>query len=316
MINVLNHLRSLNSCTLVTTGRTGSDFFQSLLDSHPQVLTFNGNLNFHHFWKNSQCVKSGEFDLSDLIHEFIGKYIERFKSRYDYIERKDQLGENYNQCLDIDLDKFGQCFIDIMDGNTVTSKHCLLSIYGAYAIAMGQNIDHKTLFFHHIHHHHGLQAFIKDFPDTKIISMTRDPRANIVSGIYNHKKYKSESMNGAHQYFYINRILKDANALKQYKNEFVSIKLESLGSNETLKKIAIWLEINYNEQLNKSTWGGLIWNGDRLSQNKRSGTGFSKEMLKNNWEDSMTIKDKYIFNFLMYNRLKHYDYFCKKKYFC
>jgi len=315
MVDTLKHLNSLNSCTLVTTGRTGSDFFQSLLDSHPQVLTFNGHFDFYDFWEKSTCVNCGEFDLSDFIYEFIGKYIEKFKSRYDYIERKDQLGENYNQCLDVDIHNFEQCFIDIMGANNVSPKNCLLSIYGAYAISLGQEINHKTIFFHHIHHHKRLGSFIKDFPDTKIISMTRDPRANIVSGIYNHKKYKSESMGGAQQYFYINRILKDANALKQYGNEFISIKLESLGSLETLKKIAAWLEIDYDEQLQKSSWGGLVWNGDRLSQKKRSGTGFSKNLLKNNWQDQLSKKDKYIFNFLMYKRLKHYDYFCKKNTF-
>ena len=29
-------------CALVTTGRTGTDFFQSLLDSHPEIFVFNG----------------------------------------------------------------------------------------------------------------------------------------------------------------------------------------------------------------------------------------------------------------------------------
>ena len=285
MDDTLKHLRSLNSCTLVTTGRIGSDFFQSLLDSHPQVLTFNGSIiNFYDFWNNSICVKSGNFELSDFIYEFIGKYIERFKSRYDYLERKDQLGENYDKSIDIDIHQFSQCFIRIMNGNDVTPKNCLLSIYGAYAMVLGQDINQKRLFFHHIHHVQRLDSFLKDFPMAKIISMTRDPRANIVSGVYNHKKYNPDSMNGAHQYFYINRILEDASALSKYNNEFKSIKLESLGSDETLKKIAVWLDINYNEQLRKSTWGGLVWNGDRLSQKKRNGSGFSKKNKKQSIE--------------------------------
>ena len=46
-------------CALVTTGRTGTDFFQSLLDSHPEIFVFNGQLYFHNFWQSSQCVQSG-----------------------------------------------------------------------------------------------------------------------------------------------------------------------------------------------------------------------------------------------------------------
>ena len=79
MVGALKHLRSIKSCTLVTTGRTGSDFLQSLLDSHPQVLTFNGNIiDYYDFWQNSKCVKSRYFELSDFIYEFVGKYIEKW----------------------------------------------------------------------------------------------------------------------------------------------------------------------------------------------------------------------------------------------
>ena len=58
---LMERLESLSSCTLLTTGRTGSDFLQSLLDSHPEVLTFNGRLAFHDFWKRSVCVSTGSF---------------------------------------------------------------------------------------------------------------------------------------------------------------------------------------------------------------------------------------------------------------
>jgi len=194
----------------------------------------------------------------------------------------------------------------------LNAKNCLLSIYGAYAMVLGQDLSKKKVFFHHLHHHNRLDRFINDFPSTKIISMTRDPRANITSGVYNHKKYNPKSMNGAHQYFYINRILKDARALEIYNNEFISIKLEGLGRENTLRQLATWLGIEYSEKLKKSTWAGLIWNGDRLSQKKRQGVGFSKELLVNNWEDILSKKDKYIFNFLMNNRLKHYGYNFKK----
>ena len=43
---LMERLEALPSCTLLTTGRTGSDLLQSLLDSHPEVLAFNGHLMF------------------------------------------------------------------------------------------------------------------------------------------------------------------------------------------------------------------------------------------------------------------------------
>ena len=77
----MDRLLALPSCALITTGRTGTDFLQSLLDSHPQVLMFNGHVQFHVFWQNSRCVKAASFNLEDFLDEFIGHYIEKFKSR-------------------------------------------------------------------------------------------------------------------------------------------------------------------------------------------------------------------------------------------
>ena len=62
--DVMDHLESLKPCTLITTGRTGTDFFQSLLDSHPEVLTFNGHIFFHDFWNNAKCTKKKIFALN------------------------------------------------------------------------------------------------------------------------------------------------------------------------------------------------------------------------------------------------------------
>ena len=63
----MERLLKLPACTLVTTGRTGTDFLQSLLDSHPQVLTFNGSLFFQTFWANSVCVSSAAADLQRFM---------------------------------------------------------------------------------------------------------------------------------------------------------------------------------------------------------------------------------------------------------
>ena len=308
MINILQNLNKLKSCTLLTTGRTGSDFLQSLLDSHPQVLTFNGILDFDTFWKQSKCVQSQNIDLSDFIYEFIGRYIEKFKSKYDITERKDQLGTSYDQSLDIDIQQFKKYFLEIMLDGEINSKNCLLAIYGAYAMTLNQDINKKKLFFHHIHHHTLLENYLNDFPDSKIISMTRDPRANFVSGYFNRNKYYPDSMGGAQQYFYIKRILYDSSVLEKFDNQYIGVRIEDLGSKKTITNLAKWLDINYESSMEISSWGGLIWNGDRVSTIKRSGTGFSKRMLENNWDKILTWRDKYTLNFLMNNRLKHYKY--------
>ena len=62
--------------TLVTTGRVGSDFFQSLLDGHPEIFSFNGVIRINDFWDIAHTTKIQNLNLNDIITEFIGNYIE------------------------------------------------------------------------------------------------------------------------------------------------------------------------------------------------------------------------------------------------
>ena len=307
---IMDHLLELPASTMVTTGRTGTDFLQSLLDSHPEVLTFNGPIFFQEFWAHSACVTAGAFDTRDLIDEFIGKHIERFKSRYDLMERKHQLGDESNQSLDIDLDLFRAEATNFLEGREASSKVVLMAIYAAYATCLGQDLSEKTLFFHHAHHFGQLPQFFQDFPESKIICMTRDPRANFVSGVEHHRANNfliGDTDQGAHVTFYIKRILEDASPLQGHTGRYMAIRLEDLGDPEIIEELCRWLGIKNNEVTSRSTWGGLAWQGDRLST---VGTGgkFSSAVLVNSWETRLSFTDKYVLNYIMNNRLKHYGY--------
>ena len=130
------------------------------MDSHEQILTFNGQFQFHLFWRTSICVKSGDFLLSDFIDEFIGKHIEKFKSKYDLIEGKDRLGINLDQSININTSNFKDEFLSLMKNKSVNSKNCLLCIYGAYAKVLNQDIMLKKLLLHHLHMHSELKYFL------------------------------------------------------------------------------------------------------------------------------------------------------------
>jgi len=309
---IMDRLLTLPSCALLTTGRTGTDLLQSLFDSHPEVLTFNGSLFFHSFWNDSMCVKACNFEAGDLIDEFIGKHIEKLKTKYDKQERKDQLGDGRNQCIDIDLGRFRNEAVGLLNGREINSKIAMLAIYGAYCLCINQDIEEKKILFHHIHHAERLNDYLDDFSDSKIIAMTRDPRANFVSGVENWRKYRPSTDCGAHLYYYIKRILEDVSALELYSNEYTAIRIEDLGREDVLRRLCDWLGISYNECLKKSTWAGLAWHGDRLSVNKKKSSGWSGDMLKNNWETRLSAIDKYVLNYLMFYRLKHYGYSYKK----
>ena len=177
-----------------------------------------------------------------------------------------------------------------------------------YSLCLGQDIEKKNIFFHHIHHAEKLPSYLKDFPDSKIICMTRDPRANFVSGIQHWRKYDQHSDNGRHLYYYIKRILLDAYVLDQYNNDYVVLRIEDLGKKQILEKLCAWLGILYEDQLTISTWGGKRWRGDRVSTKENEVSGWSAKMLDNSWGKKLSLFDKTLLNFLMNSRLKFYGY--------
>ena len=96
------HVKNLKKVLLVATGRTGSDFFQSLLDSHPQILHFTGIWVFHEWWEFAKCKNN----VIDLINEFIWwscqsrDHITKFRSCYNTLERWDKLGDEKNESFE------------------------------------------------------------------------------------------------------------------------------------------------------------------------------------------------------------------------
>jgi len=161
---------------------------------------------------------------------------------------------------------------------------------------------------HHIHHVEKLPAYVRDFPNSKILCMTRDPRANFVSGITHHRKYNKATDNEGHLFFYIKRIIIDAYSADKYSNDVITLKIEDLGEKCILLSLCNWLKIQYEETMTKSTWGGLLWRGDRVSSKVNKEVGWSAKMLDNKWEVKLSVKDKYIFNFIMNDRLINYKY--------
>ena len=90
-------VENLPWCALISSGRAGSDAFQSQLDSHPDIFVFNGQVDIHKFWNSeSHAVEYGvegvgEYDVGDIVDEFIGRHIQLLKSRYDSHENKHRL---------------------------------------------------------------------------------------------------------------------------------------------------------------------------------------------------------------------------------
>jgi hypothetical protein len=66
-----------------------------------------------------------------------------------------------------------------------------------------------------------------------------------------------------------------------------------------MQRLAEWLNIKYSDSMLRSTWAGLDWHGDRISNKVFSSTGWTKDRSENGWEHRLGSVDKYILNYIM-----------------
>lgn len=305
----MEHLQRLPMYALVTTGRTGSDFLQSLLDSHPQVATFNGHFAvYSEFFADSVCLRATQVSPRDLADEFIGKFIYKLVSKYDIQEGKDRLGDSLDQSFTIDTVEFRSHIAGLMGNVPVTSRNFLLAVYGAYSLCLGHDLNAKCIIFHHPHLIYELRLFLADFPEAALIFTTRDPRANFVSHVEHFRSYYQENANEQHLYNCMKMMLEDSTPGRELGLRYTAVRLEDLPKEATLIELSRWLGIEYNETLLHSTWAGLDWHGDRLSKKIFESKGWSEKRTENNWQNRLGKIDQFVFNYIMNPRLRCYTY--------
>ena len=313
---IWNKVVDLPWCTLVASGRTGSDAFQSQLDSHPEIFLIPGSISLNQFWKNSDSTSfDGKLNTDDIADEFIGTHIRKFKTKYDTKERRGNLGENMDQSIDISIPKFRQHLKELLDIKPLTSRYFVQAVYVAYALTANQDIDKKKLFFDHVHSMRKVSDLVSDFPDCKIICMTRDPRAAYVSGVDHwRRRHHVQTSNPSYPLYILKRIIDQPTALTVYGNNVCVMRLEDLDDERVMEKACGWLGISFNGEVMKSTWNGLRWWGDYISDIEPNVTMSESEFVAtirtNKWEKKLNKLDKFVLNYLLYDRLKHCGYPC------
>ena len=309
----MEQLKTLPVVSIITTGRTGSDFLQSLLDNHEEILTFNGHLAvYSEYFNKSKVLNSKRPVVKDLVEEMVGFYLYKLVSKYEVQERKDKLGINYDESFIVDTHTFKLHMTGLLNHAELTTKNILLAFYGAYAINLNHNILRKKVFVHHPHLGFEFDFFYQDFTDCRIIFTSRDPRANFCSHVEHFRNYYKTHDNQQHLFNALEMVYEDTSIAKKYGLEFISTRLEDLPRKDIMISLAKWLSIDFDEGLLKSTWAGLDWHGDRISGKEFPSSGWSSDRTSNNWEQRLGFFDKYIFNFILNDRLLKYGYKVQK----
>ena len=72
MGNLEDLYNNIKFCTILTTGRTGSDYLQACLDNVPGILTLSGHFHYYKFCENLKI----EFEKTDSL-KILNLFIEK-----------------------------------------------------------------------------------------------------------------------------------------------------------------------------------------------------------------------------------------------
>jgi hypothetical protein len=306
---LFSHLENLTPIAIMPTGRSGSDYLQSLLEGHPNILTFNGHFLWHEqFYGVARSVLLNVQNPVDVINEFVGLFLYKLVSKYDVQEGKHRLGENRNESIQIDLDEFRFHVIGLIKDQHLNSRNWLLSIYGAYSLCLKRDITETKVFLHHPHLELELRLFAEDFPETKVLFTVRDTRASLFSQIDNFRRYYPDKHDSeSHLYESLQMNLRGSQMVQDLGLETVSVRLEDLPREDILRRICLWMNITWDSSLLSSTWGGLEWHGDSLSK-RIPKKNWSKNRTHNDWEKKLTRRDQLLIRACTSARLVQFGY--------
>ena len=277
-------------CTIMTTGRTGSDYLAGCLDGVKNIMTFSGKFNHQIFFKNNnQKIKK---DI--LIFKFIKKNKKIF--RHDKLE---------NIRLNININLFKKKFLSLSN-RELDQREFFIKLYEAYHLTLKRKILRTNTIVHHSHDRSYTNKFLEDFPNAKLLVTVRDPRANLKSGLVNWFKFDSKKKNMRHVYTYLRRIRDDLNFALKKKNRKKIIKLEDMGSKTTKKKILKFLGVNYDKKINISTFANIPWGGDKLSNYRNTKGIFNKKIINNEWSKFFSKNEIIMLNFIYSNYANYY----------
>ena len=253
---------------LIAGGRTGSDFFQSLLDGHPEISQFPGIFRFDDFWEKTKK----ENKLENIAKILIDNYKHFFDSKKNLIERHNMLGKDKNDFFSIDENLYKKCFINLMKNKDLNKKNLLIGLNLAYSQASNEDHNKKKIILLHLHRISGMKI-IEDL-EFEIIYTIRDPLAAYTSAINHWYKFRNEKhMNPQAHFFHMDRFFNGLKDTLSFQKKTHVIQLEKLHIENVrvMKAFCTTFDISYNETMSKSTYHGKVWWGDKLSEKDLNG---------------------------------------------
>ena len=259
---------------IVAGCRAGAELFQSLLDSHHQIIQFPGTIFFNKKIKN--LFNSNYEKIAD---NFVSDYPYFFDSRIKTVERHFMLGQNKDEFYIVDKNVFKDNFLLLnVNNGKKTFDQVIIDLHFAYQKTINNQSNFEEVKYilintHTLKNTKNFYELFKDI-DFEIIHSIRHPLSAINSATKNWINYKGGFNFNAKDIFYqINLITRSLNFLTKLNKKFFVVQLENMHQNSDyfINDFCEKFQIIKNENLFNSTFHGKKWWGDAVSGKFLSG---------------------------------------------
>lgn len=307
---LFDHVSKLPLVILINTGRTGSDLFQSLLDSHPQILQLTGKSNIHMFLDQAVCLASSY----DLAKEFAwhAKNITKFKSQYNVKERWNALGHNMDESFSVNIEEFSIIVSGILKNKKITRKNFIIAVHIAYGILLGQDIVRTKIIFIHTREIHKISEYSSDFERVHMLCSIREPKNSIARSVEQKSDdppFVQRNPSAAWHYRFISWVFHDTEPYQHLVTSATVIPLERVHADVRglMNNLCHYLGLEFQESLLECTYHGLRWWGDQKTPGLLMGVSpnNSQQIL---WTKSLSCLDAFVVDALLGQRMNQYGF--------
>ena len=287
---------------LGANARSGTEFFQSLLDGHKEISQLPGYFYIDIFLKNIDINE----DAHNIAQKFIKFIPEYFDSRLSFTERHNYLGINKNEFYVVDEEIFINSFKEILKEKERNIINILKALTLAYSAASGFDLKKIKIIILQIHQIHRIDC-INQF-NFDIILLGRNPLSSIYSYMKNLAYFKKKVPLPWPFYYNFLRLGETIEKVNKLRKNFYLIKLEDLHlKNEiTMRSFCNHFGLNYDLSMKISTFHNKIWWGDAVG--KKDLNGVNPNFIDTIFKYNFFEKDIRLIEYYFSNFYKKYDY--------
>jgi hypothetical protein len=301
--------------TVVTTGRAGSYFLQSLFDGHPQVASLPAAVGWYFLGAPAQFA--GASAVVDWLRTASGIADVLGADAAEIAGKKLALGvieaEHYRELIERK-----QEFIALLAGRLPASgpvprARAVIAVQEAWALLRGQRLSDIRLIVEHVHTPTGLFPALADFPEAFCLHMLRDPRIGYYSYMQHYERVDGHCP-ASQRYTFTRDFVLGGWAMLDHAPAWTDsdrhrvLRLEDLHRHgpALMRWAATWLGIDFDACLLESTLAGKPWGGN--SRTGRRVNGFSPAVVATDWQRTLAWVDILRMDTLMRTVMARYDY--------